>query len=162
MEETVEETGYRGRTMELRVVNSDKGNQFLGIEELVVTAIGQMSREKLGHFLLRLFSWDESINAFKLMLENDCGSDENGNNADVLRKVCLEHSSEAVKVLLTNALEDAGKERQRTEDLKKHIEKMEQAWPEPYKKYMPKKDYFYAGYIDCEEQAQKMLDEVQS
>lgn len=160
MEEKLNENTYH-KKVEMRVIQSDKGKQYVNLEDLIVDVMGSMGKEQLSSFLLRMFSWDESITAFKAVLNNECGSDENDNNADVLRKVCLEHSSEAVRVLLTNALEEAHKERQRVIEMKNHIEKLESEWPESYKRYMPKKDYFFPKYIDASEQAQKMLDEVQ-
>ena len=160
MSETLNENTYH-KKVEMRVIQSDKGKQYVNLEDLVVEVMGYMGKEQLASFLLRMFSWDESIDAFKAMLNGECGTDENNNNADVLRMVCLEHSSEAVKVLLINALEEAHEDRQRVIELKNHIEKLESEWPESYKRYMPKKDYFFPKYIDASEQAQKMIDEVQ-
>lgn len=160
MSEKLTENTYH-KKVEMRVIQSDKNKQYVNLEDLIVDVMESMGKEQLASFLLRMFSWDESINAFKAMLSGECGTDENDNNADVLRKLCLEHSSEAVKVLLTNALEEAHKERQRVIELKEHIETLEKEWPETYKRYMPKKDYFFPRYIDASEQAQKMLDEVQ-
>ncbi len=160
MSETLNENTYH-KKVEMRVIQSDKGKQYVNLEDLVVEVMGYMGKEQLASFLLRMFSWDESIDAFKAMLNGDIGTDENNNHADVLRMVCLEHSSEAVKVLLINALEEAHEDRQRVIELKNHIEKLESEWPESYKRYMPKKDYFFPKYIDASEQAQKMIDEVQ-
>lgn len=159
MEETLNENSYV-KKVEMRVIESDKGKQYVNLEDLIVEVMGCMGKKQLASFLLRMFSWDESISAFKSVLDGDCGTDENDNNADVLRMVCLKHSSEAVKVLLINALEEAHNDRQRVNDLKEHIEKLENEWPESYKRYMPKKDFFFPKYIDASEQAQKMIDEV--
>lgn len=159
MDEVITESHY-SREVNMRVVESDKYRQYVSITDLVVAVMDNMKKEQRAEFLLRMFSWDESIDAFKSMLNGECGTDENDNKTDVLRKVCLEHSSEAVKVLLANALEAVHKEKQRVDDLKEHIENMEKQWPEPYKKYMPKRDFFFPKYIDATDQAQKMLDEA--
>ncbi|TXH53448.1 MAG: hypothetical protein E6Q97_13225 [Desulfurellales bacterium] len=160
MSEKLTENTYH-KKVEMRVIQSDKNKQYVNLEDLIVDVMESMGKEQLASFLLRMFSWDESINALKGVLNGDIGTDENNNNADVLRMVCLEHSSEAVKVLLINALEEAHEDRQRVIELKNHIEKLESEWPESYKRYMPKKDYFFPKYIDASEQAQKMIDEVQ-
>lgn len=159
MSETVSENGYE-RRIDMRVRNSDKGNPYVSLIDLVVAALDGMGKEAKAEFLLRLFSWDESVNALKAVLNGEVGSDEHDNNVDKLRSVCAQSCNDAAKALLANAMEEKNKLEQRLEDMKGRMEKLIEMWPDAYKKYLPKTEYFFPKYIDATEIAAKMIEET--
>jgi len=151
--------GCYNRKIEIATVRNSKDKVFVSVLDLVIAAMDAMSSEEKKEFYLKLLSWKEAADAFVECLEG-CGHDESDNNLDKLRKLCTFGANDAVKTLVSNALEAAERNIQKLENCMEYIEELRKAWPTGFEKYFPKNAYFFPKWTDRSEEARKLLEEA--
>lgn len=141
-----------------------KEGPCLAIFDLIRVAMENSKPEDrlaLAEYILAQKEFGEAI-AYTIRGHNDKEWSEMGRgnfrSADPLREALLPHAQAGAVELVKSVLEENHRLRERLDTREKHIQKILEDWPEPYKKYIPKEPWVYSSLSITDSQAQKLID----
>lgn len=132
----------RSYNAEIHFYTGERTGPCIPLHDLIRAVFEQSPKEQrisMAQFLVAQVEFGQAVEELLGGYSNEEWHGEES-SGDTLRKTLIPFADTAAKELIKTAFESNQRLRQRVADLTTHIRKMEQEWPEPYKRYLPKPD----------------------
>lgn len=143
----------------IKLYSDSKGRSFISLSDMIYELVEKLSPETAQDVLEQILCAPVFAKAVQAILAGHSDheweqSSENGegrSSVDDLRKVLIPFADDAAKKLLQNAFEANVKLTESLRGAHEHIKKLMEEWPEPYRRYIPKREWnFISSYVPME------------